>query len=626
MRIFIPILWMFLAVGFVSAVTRRRFGYVLPPVLMSVPAVLFLSQFLCGSFTPGVALLLLPAAAFVPVAVSRRGREFVFSSGFFALLAAVCIFFVLDFKRPLTRYDELMHWGMMVKEMFRLDRFYCVPESNLMIHKDYPPFAALLELFWCRLMGQYSEMGITMAANIFTLSVVLGPLSELLTDRGGLFGLELFRALALLLFFFLFDGLHVFMSVYTDMMIAAVFSYAFFLVFSGKVFSGTPGSGKRSVVLPAAAFSFALFSLLQLREVGIGLFVLVCFYYLLETARRAVQVPEAVAVLCVSAGIPAAALLLWKKYTAGFQVVRQFEAAFASPAKLLAVVRGSVEGSAGGLQHDTLIRFILETVQANISNTFVPVTFVSALLICYIAILLMKLRAGQAASLALVFTCGSGGYALMILLAYLFGMEPREMQEFNQFTRYMGTYVSAEMLSLLFVFVTIHRGTIAQRMKTRQYLLLFLVLAVIAPADLLYLIPQKLHGNPRFPYRQHAERLEAAVEPGARVFLVADSTSNDYQVFIAYYANALRIADREIEAGRFDYAADDSLRARVARAMSENDYVYVIRANDAFRTAFADVAEGNAPADGTIYKVVKEAGNGGEVPGFRLAAVETAGK
>ena len=75
-----------------------------------------------------------------------------FSNGFYAFILVYIVFLFLDAGRSFSKWDDLMHWGKMVKEMFRIDRFYS--ESNLLqIHKDYPPFMQLFEYVWCRFGG-----------------------------------------------------------------------------------------------------------------------------------------------------------------------------------------------------------------------------------------------------------------------------------------------------------------------------------------------------------------------------------------------------------------------------------------------------------------------------------------
>ena len=94
----------------------------------------------------GYITVLLFALAF-PVAVSYRlvkHKELARLKSDF-LTPAFCIFiviyafiFFLNYNRGFSQWDEISHWGPMVKEMFRLDKFYSVAESALSVHKDYP--------------------------------------------------------------------------------------------------------------------------------------------------------------------------------------------------------------------------------------------------------------------------------------------------------------------------------------------------------------------------------------------------------------------------------------------------------------------------------------------------------
>lgn len=51
---------------------------------------------------------------------------------------------VVDYKRCFSNWDELSHWGKMVKEMLRTDLFYSENISDLLVHKDYPPFLYII--------------------------------------------------------------------------------------------------------------------------------------------------------------------------------------------------------------------------------------------------------------------------------------------------------------------------------------------------------------------------------------------------------------------------------------------------------------------------------------------------
>ena len=124
--------------------------------------IMYLSQYLLGTFTPGLYILYGMAALSIPLFFLLNGgasknREYILTGGLWAYIGCLLVVTVMDAGRSFYSWDEFMHWGKMVKEMIRLDRFYCVTESTLYRHKDYPPFVALFEYAWCRMGGGYSE-------------------------------------------------------------------------------------------------------------------------------------------------------------------------------------------------------------------------------------------------------------------------------------------------------------------------------------------------------------------------------------------------------------------------------------------------------------------------------------
>ena len=113
----------------------KQFGRMLPLTMISAIFTLYASQLFLGSFSAGWAFLWGAAAASLPLGIRRlktSGRDFVRDTLFSEGLAAFLIIFfaaaVLLYGKHFRDWDEYSHWGMMVKEMLRLNRFYCVPE------------------------------------------------------------------------------------------------------------------------------------------------------------------------------------------------------------------------------------------------------------------------------------------------------------------------------------------------------------------------------------------------------------------------------------------------------------------------------------------------------------------
>ena len=138
---------------------------------------MYISQILFSTFNPGFyGILALAAASVIYIIFSivkkNSNVQLGFSAGLVAFLAIYLVACYLLLGKQLADWDELTHWGMMVKESLRLDKFYVVPESRLMWHKEYPPFPCLLEVFWCKLYG-YSASHATIPLHVLTLSLIV---------------------------------------------------------------------------------------------------------------------------------------------------------------------------------------------------------------------------------------------------------------------------------------------------------------------------------------------------------------------------------------------------------------------------------------------------------------------
>ena len=154
---------------------RKHFGEAMPFTMMLVPLVMETMQFVTGTFYSGTILLLVSAISGLILLLRKvkesEFRRLFFSAGFSAFLVIFIFVSAWDFQRHFTDFDEFWHWGMMIKESLRLDRFYCVPQSRMVIHKDYPPFLCMLEVFFS-ILGGYSE-GLVSASVL--LAVLLSP-------------------------------------------------------------------------------------------------------------------------------------------------------------------------------------------------------------------------------------------------------------------------------------------------------------------------------------------------------------------------------------------------------------------------------------------------------------------
>ena len=137
MDLFIPLIYFILTNGLFVLLFNKSFGKCIPITLIISTFTLYISQFLFKTFNIGVIINILFPFIFLLLIFIKRKKENVqvfyknfFSNGFYIFLVIYICIYIFDFYRVFTKWDEFSHWGVMVKEMYRLDRFYSVKQST----------------------------------------------------------------------------------------------------------------------------------------------------------------------------------------------------------------------------------------------------------------------------------------------------------------------------------------------------------------------------------------------------------------------------------------------------------------------------------------------------------------
>ena len=281
---------------------KKSFGVSLPATLTGTVLLTYFSQLLFHTFDIGIYVCMAVAVSAVILLILRRkDGDFIsrcFSEGFFVFLAICLFFLVMDYGRWLSEWDEYSHWGKMVRERFRIDRFYSEPQSN----KDYPPFAVIFEMLWCRFSGGYSAGNATMGLHVLGFSMVL-PLSleqlirEKKTDRLQKFLCKLAIVAAFLLLIFQFNHVQP-MTIYLDLFLPLFYVSLILMVADRE--------------LRRSGFGFAMllmgqFGLIITKQMGLAFVLLVWFFYTMLEIRVLVR---SLALLIT----PAISYLIWNNY------------------------------------------------------------------------------------------------------------------------------------------------------------------------------------------------------------------------------------------------------------------------------------------------------------------------
>lgn len=537
----LPLLYFLLATTTLVLLTKRSFGKCLPLAMMLPAFFLFFSQLIFGTFLIGFLLAIVFALSAIALAILKRKtlphyKKLLLTPGLITFLIIYIGVFIFDLNRNFAVWDELTHWGMMVKEMSRLDQFYYVGSSNLMVHKDYPPIMQLFELFWTKLCGGFSEPAVERALHTFELSLITPFIAEHFTrGRHWLLkttGFSLATIIATVLILFLFDGHGVIHTIYTDYSLALVVVYLLLTIYFA------PKLSRFEIASLVVGGGF----LLLLKQIGLPFYFMVLAFLALSffSHRKITKYcPKSIIISCLVLIIPLLLLLLWRHLVA--DIPTQFDTTEISSFSLFGILKGG-----GELWQKTAFgNFINALAEQSISTSFIPVSFLQSFLwfIGFVWLLThFKIAEKPLKNLALILLLGGLGYAFVMLTLYTSSFGPEEGPALASFDRYMGTYALILFLTPALIFI----NYASQKENHQRYLyaMLLIIGLISGPANFSHLYPMLSARETIYSkYATEAENLKAHAsdsEPKT-ITLPPDSTATGAHFFIQYYATPYRV-------------------------------------------------------------------------------------
>ncbi len=606
MTVFGPFLFFSLLNALTVSLSKKPFGKCLPLTMILSAFVMFFSQLLLKTFQPGgVMLLLLLAGSLAFIWFNWRKKDSSFkknylSYGFWAFLAVYLLYLWIDFGRNFDAWDEFSHWGIMVKEMLRTDRFYSEDLSHLLVHKEYPPFVAVFEMLWCQICGRYSEMAVSMAIHVFSLSLLVPGLMEDGMERRGrkALGLGFFFAILFILVISAFDVYGIFHTIYTDMFMPVLYVYCMSLILTGDV---------RNTGFGRICFVCSLTALILSKQMAAAFVMLVWLTYFMMVFTEEKGWKRSLGkyiTMVLALVLPAVNYGIWRNYTRSLGLTGQFDLGQVNIKTILAILTGNGTRT----QTDTWKAYFGALFQRSVFAGITPMTYVSsffvALLLLYVIwrFLDSSMEKRQALGLGLVFTCGTLGYAFTMFVLYMFCFAESEMVILASYERYMDSYVVSEFLILLILAVRAAERRFAG-MITPKNVALFLCgsTVVLGPAKLYNLSPQAMKGNPAGMYYDLARTLVSNTEYGSSVLLLSTGGMPQNEYYINYFADG-----REISltcAYEIPDFMEEGYVELIQDTLERMDYAFVINTSEEMDSALADLTGGVKLKENCVYQV-----------------------
>lgn len=380
-------------------------------------------------------------------------NELFFTDLFWVFLVLYTLLFGLNLGKSLSHWDEFSHWGVMAKELIRLDKFYYLEESPLLRHKDYPPFTTILQYLWCRLCGEFKERHLYNAEMVFSLSLILSLLSPLQALNGKKTeAIKRITSIILMPFFIIILSLcctmgeaSFYQSIYTESIMACLFLYGLF-VFAFEEHN-TPFAVIRNTLYLSA--------LLLVKQIAIYFFAILFLIYiakqLLENKINFFKDKKNILYMLCMLTLPSFLWLLWQNAVAIHAPAGQFDSSNFSLTNILAFITGKGEE----FQYITTQKYFTAIFTTPIINKPFPISYVPLVLILFILVIVIGKLEKDSVTRRNIYLLGIGCFINNILyigvmfISYLYGFHRDEALNLACYDRYMCSVLYPFILSII---------------------------------------------------------------------------------------------------------------------------------------------------------------------------------
>ncbi len=610
MNYFIAIAYFLLASATMTFLTKKKFGFSLSMTLITCIFPLLFSTLIFKTFAIGFIINIAFALfIFILAVISRKDKKRIkefkenyFTKGLIAFVVISLIVFAYDYGRTFSGWDEFSHWGVMIKEMFRLDSLYSTSSSTLLVHKDYPPAFQLYEFFFLKLCNGYSEELLIKSVHLFEISLFIPAICESINKKRKIVQtyIESFvLGISAILLILLFDCHTIINTIYTDYAMAILVGYILYTIINEKDKTKTD-----YIIFLCSSLSFLLLT----KQMGLPLYLMCIFLYLLSIIKwpikkKNIDYQKCILIAILIVVVPLSLWKSWDIYVTDIGVTRQFKLSDINLSDFIGIVNGS---SGEDWQRTTLKNYISGISTIPNTTSYISLNyyqlFALGVLLLYLLYLFSKNTINNKTFklIVLTITIGFIGYAFTMLILYIYSFGPGEGPILASFNRYMPTYILIVYSLLLMLFVWIIRS----KKKYNYLYILFVVLLVIqSPAILDRLSPINKTKN-MTAYQEHADIIKEDTTDNDKVYVIAQNSIGDYQYFIKYYADGIII-------NTFNYSLETEnsqkyFQDNIYEYMKDFDYVYLAIIDEAFIDNYSFLFSKKNIQEKHLYKIINK--------------------
>lgn len=604
MSYFISLIAIFMAIFALKYFTRLKFEVLFPLVNLSVIPIMYICG-LCKILVFGGYLILIACLTLFFVSlfkiIEKKDKAFIkefFSPVVIVILTISIVQYIALFFFEVISWDEMSHWGLVVKNMFYHHNFGGGETATTMF-KGYPVGISLY-LYFFEIFGVTFEAGhMYMAMNLLNLSLLLPVLAKFDNYK------QKIVFSSIIAFIVVLFNQKVFMSIWSDMFLSVCFAYIMIMYFCFVTDKGLSKANVISIIL-------ATFVLVSAKESGLALtiFALIIIGLDLLIIRRGVLKANKKNVI-ISISIVLVAILFakisWSIYLSTIDLGGAWETSELTLKNVIKYIINPTEYQLGVTKKFFYKFWNPGTSTGNAGAVPLPYMLdfaIIALLIWYI----VKKSGNKkyAISLAVGVFVTFLAYTIGLLISYIFTFSEAETSYVASFVRYMNTYVVGIILFLTSFAISLFTQKENEKMKKRYLAIIcsvFLIVSIIG-CPIIKNKMDKYHSN----FKEYIAGIDRLNEDD-RVFIIncySTSRTTEY-LFMRYTATPMETSGFKV--GGSPYTGDawhEGMNIkRTIKAIEDGgyNYLYLHNIGDEFKSRYISLFKSEIK-EKTFYKII----------------------
>ena len=597
MAFILPLLYFICFTETLMIFFKKKFEKVLPLTFFISAITLYLSGLLFKNFYIGFIICIIFSLIFPIYLIKNRKNIKIkdyFSSGFMIFILIYLLIYILDFNRFFTRWDELSHWGKMVKEMIKINDFYSQNNSNLLVHKDYPPIMSLIELFYVFLCGKFKEVYLIRCMHLFESSLIISIIPLKSNSKKKSIITTLLTLLFMYFLTFLFDSAIVINSIYTDIALSLLTSYILYNIFK---MDKLDNYNLINIIISTIV-------LLLFKQLSIAFYLMILFLIFFKMIIR--KEPKYLKLFLLLLIIPLIFMFSWNKYINNLNIKGQFEVS----SIMNDMTNSKTIISSDNYQKTTLINYLNALFGKSIINSNYTISYISmGILLLFLVIMLFikikdKINKKEYILTIITLIIGYFGFIVLMLILYLYSFNEIESVSLASYERYMSTYILIVLYMLIYMYLDYIE---IKKENIKKYIIvLFIILFMIKPISYVKLRPDLILLNNHYydSYRSAVNVIDNHVNNMDKVFIVDQKEQDGAVFYINYFSNKVSTNLLHYDLTMNSSNKEMYFNNNYKEYMENYDYLYIYLINDTFIDDYKFLSN-NKLKENTLYKIVK---------------------